>query len=300
MNLNTLRYVVTISEVKNITKAAKILYVSQSSLSQSLQSLEKQLGILLFDRTKSPLEPTYAGLLYIEWAKQVLDSENQLLKRLSDIASDKQRKLTIGLSPQKSIQIFPEIIQEFYSQVSGCTITLEEHPSNELISLLESGKIDLLFDILHPELTSCQSIAIAEERLLIAASDKYKFKSVEGLIYPRIDLKELKEKPIITLASDQYLGKIFKDLFAQLYSFPSIALECRSAEMAHIMVSKGIGITLIPEFSTHYHKYDNVNYYVLNEPKLSRTMGVTYIKSHYLSYDANKLIEIIKNTLLTY
>ena len=70
MNLSTLHYVVKINERQNITKAASDLYISQSALSQNLQAAEKELGTLLFDRTRSPLQPTDAGKIFIDWAKR--------------------------------------------------------------------------------------------------------------------------------------------------------------------------------------------------------------------------------------
>ena len=84
MNLSTLHYIVKINERQNITKAASDLYISQSALSQNLQSIEKELGTLLFDRTHSPLSPTEAGKVFIDWAKRVLDSETEMRHRISD------------------------------------------------------------------------------------------------------------------------------------------------------------------------------------------------------------------------
>ena len=111
MNLNSLHYIVKIYEEQNITKAARDLYISQSALSQNLQTIEKELNTLLFDRTLSPLEPTEAGKIFIDWAKRVLDSENEMRHRISDITKMPNRTLRVGLSPQKSICIFPKFIK---------------------------------------------------------------------------------------------------------------------------------------------------------------------------------------------
>ena len=107
MNLSTLHYVVKINERQNITKAASDLYISQSALSQNLQAAEKELGTLLFDRTRSPLQPTDAGKIFIDWAKRVINSETEMRHRICDITKIPNRTLRIGLSPQKSIHIFP-------------------------------------------------------------------------------------------------------------------------------------------------------------------------------------------------
>ena len=64
MTSRELLYIKTIAEEKNISKAARKLYMAQPSLSQSVQKLEEQLGVALFHRTTSGLTLTYAGECY--------------------------------------------------------------------------------------------------------------------------------------------------------------------------------------------------------------------------------------------
>ena len=64
MNWNQLQYVITIAEEKSITKAAQKLYISQPSLSLSIQALEKETGIPLFERNRGEMKLTYAGSLF--------------------------------------------------------------------------------------------------------------------------------------------------------------------------------------------------------------------------------------------
>ena len=75
MNWNQLEYVVVTAEEKNITRAAKRLFISQPSLSISLSQLEKELGSPVFERQNGGLKLTYTGTLFYEWAKTVLASK---------------------------------------------------------------------------------------------------------------------------------------------------------------------------------------------------------------------------------
>lgn len=68
MNWNQLQYIVTTAQEKSITKAAKKLFISQSSLTLSIQNLERELGVELFERNRGSLALTYAGQLYYDWA----------------------------------------------------------------------------------------------------------------------------------------------------------------------------------------------------------------------------------------
>ncbi|MGL5314367.1 MAG: LysR family transcriptional regulator, partial [Peptostreptococcaceae bacterium] len=72
MNSKKLNYIITISELQSISKAAAQLFISQPSLSNIVSNLEKELGIKLFNRTTNPISLTYAGERYIETAKKIL------------------------------------------------------------------------------------------------------------------------------------------------------------------------------------------------------------------------------------
>ena len=60
MNINKFSYVLAIAEYQNMTKAAEALYISQPALTKSLNLLEAELGVKLFDRNISPIRLTYA------------------------------------------------------------------------------------------------------------------------------------------------------------------------------------------------------------------------------------------------
>ena len=85
MDTKYISYILTIAKLKNMTKAAEELYVSQSSLSQYLSKLEQELGTPLFYRTKWELVPTPAGELYIEACHQVMNVKEQLYRQIKQL-----------------------------------------------------------------------------------------------------------------------------------------------------------------------------------------------------------------------
>ena len=78
MNLQTLRYVVTIEQTGSFSKASQYLYVSQSTLSRAVKELEEQLGIILFHRTNQGVRPTHDGQKFISRASLILQDVAQL------------------------------------------------------------------------------------------------------------------------------------------------------------------------------------------------------------------------------
>src|SRR5262245_40207811 len=74
-----LRYALAIEKHRHFGEASRTCHVTQPTLSQQLQKLEDELGIILFDRTKKPILPTPEGHLFLEQAKVVLREQEKLL-----------------------------------------------------------------------------------------------------------------------------------------------------------------------------------------------------------------------------
>ena len=83
MDVRHLTYIIAIAEQKNMTRAARELFVTQSSLSQHLSRLEKELGTPLFFRARNELALTPAGELYVEAARKVIEQVKDIVYPLS-------------------------------------------------------------------------------------------------------------------------------------------------------------------------------------------------------------------------
>jgi DNA-binding transcriptional LysR family regulator len=296
LNLNILRYVIAVNEEKNFTKAAQKLYVAQPSLSQSIGALEKQLGVQLFYREKTPIEPTAAGDIFLEWAKIMLHSEDKMLTQISAISEGGQRKLIIGASPYRSKSIFLEAIKIFYEKVKNCTIVIYEKPYRELLNILDEGKIDLIADMPQPDTIQYTSIHIADERIFVAADKKYTFNIVADGEYPSIMLSDILDKPFIIIDNAMFLGVTARSIFTKCDAIPNIVMECQSVETAHIMVTSKIGISLIPEiYIKSNNKLPDIGYYVIADMPLSREIAVVYRNDRHLSDDGYIFTQILQN-----
>ena len=73
MNIKQLEYFVDLSQTLNFTKTAQNFYISQTAITKQIQWLEKDLGISLFKRSKKSVELTNEGIIYLPYAKKILD-----------------------------------------------------------------------------------------------------------------------------------------------------------------------------------------------------------------------------------
>ena len=296
MNWNTLRYVVEIAQQRSFSKAARKLYLSQPSLSQSIQALEKELGTPLFDRTQSPVALTYAGELFTAWAQEALHSQEQTVRQIADVAQGTRTHLVVGVSYSRSAYIFAAVMGQFYQRRPLCTVSLLEGTTN---TLAREEHLDLLIDVPHEDSFEEVSILLAEERMLLAIPPQFDcpIQEVPG-DFPKVRLADLAKYPFVVLSEMQMLRRLCVSLCARCGFSPNIVLECLSLQTAHAMVEAGIGITLVPELFARYAVRENqVRYCVIADQPSMRKIAAIYRSDRYLSKDAQVMIELLQQML---
>lgn len=85
IEFNQLEHLVAIAKNKTISKAAEELLISQPGLTRSMQRLEHDLGLSLFDRKKNKIELNENGKLAVEFAKKLLDGREEMIKELTKL-----------------------------------------------------------------------------------------------------------------------------------------------------------------------------------------------------------------------
>lgn len=111
MNLKQIEYITVIAEEKNISRAAKRLKVTQSTLSQGLSNEEHSLGVILFNRSQKGLELTEAGKCYLKAAKEILQIRDKLHHDIRLFSPCAGKHYIIGISSQTGFDLFlPDII----------------------------------------------------------------------------------------------------------------------------------------------------------------------------------------------
>ena len=143
MNMKQALYFKTIAKYGTITAAAKQLYISQPSLSQTLRQIEDEAGTPLFDRSTSPFHLTYAGERYLRAVEAMLEIETQLKEEIESIRRDDGGRLRLGISITRAMQVLPDVIPIFTKAYPNVTIELTEAASASLEGLLQKGQIDL-------------------------------------------------------------------------------------------------------------------------------------------------------------
>lgn len=296
MNLNVLRYVEAVAEEGGFTKAAERLYVAQPSLSQAIRALEKELGTALFDRSGRTVRVTPAGERYLHWARAVLRSEERLRRSLA-AAPDGLRKLNVGASPYRCKALFPKAVSAFCRSYPDCRIEIFDQYQVDALALLDEGKLDLVIDL--PPAGGYGTARVAMERVLISVSERLPLPLKSGGAYPTVQLADLLALPVIWIddakyASPLHLGPILRRLYEEADAVPDVAVECRGAEMAHILSAQGLGFTVISELFMRASALPGLIYCEIAERPLFREVSAIWRQPQGLSADGQAFLRLLR------
>ena len=144
MELKEQRYVCTLAEYGNLTRAADRLYISQPALSIYISNLEKHLGTPLFDREGKKFELTKAGERYVLHARKILEESNQFNEELNMILSDEVGRLRLGISLLRGPWLLPRVLKAFGEKWPHVELTLRQGNIMFLNELLNNHELDMI------------------------------------------------------------------------------------------------------------------------------------------------------------
>ena len=246
MNMKQALYFKTIAQYGTITAAAKQLYISQPSLSQTLRQIEDEVGTPLFDRSTSPFHLTYAGERYLKAVEAMLDIETRLKEEIESIRRDDGGRLRLGISVTRAMQVLPDVIPIFTKSYPNVTIELTEAASASLEGLLQKGQIDLALAALEANEANIADELIEKESIgILAGKDSQLAQLVPSGTPIRL---EMVEKEAFVSLDTSHSSRIIQDRLFRRYNIrPKILLETSSLEVARRVALKSGACMVLPD-----------------------------------------------------
>ncbi|TVQ05399.1 MAG: LysR family transcriptional regulator [Leptolyngbya sp. DLM2.Bin27] len=160
----------------SFSRAAEQLHIERPPLSQRIRALEKRLNVELFDRRQRPLRLTPAGRVFWERAQQALEQMDQAIAQTQRAAKGEIGHLTVGLSSSAANGLFSELLRRFCDRYPSVTIALQELTVEQQLSAIESGQIDIGFEVISPLQLSDRGLewqVVDEESLVVVLPEAH-------------------------------------------------------------------------------------------------------------------------------
>lgn len=149
MNLRSLKYFLAVAEEKNISRAARRLFISQQTLSEAIRRLEEEYHTRLFER-EPHVHLTEAGYYMERFAREVLKKEVVLTNELDSVTKNMRGHIMLGVTPVRARLILPEFLPYFHAKFPHLEISLTIGSYKLLEDQLTKGDLDAILSTLHP------------------------------------------------------------------------------------------------------------------------------------------------------
>ncbi len=292
MTITQLKYVLAVAEHKNFTKAAEKTFVTQPTLSMQIQKIEDELDILIFDRTKKPIELTEIGNKIVIQAKNIVNEAN----RISDIVDQEKGfiggEFKLGIIPTIMPTLLPMFLRNFINKYPKVKLKIEELNTETIIEKLEEGHLDAAIAATPLESENIKERPLYYEPFIAYVTENHRLFKKKSLEVSDLDLTDM------LLLED---GHCFRDGVINLCKAVGnqeedhFSLESGSFETLVKLANEDLGMTLLPYLHTIDYKGKDMEFLKnFKEPSPAREVSLIYHKSELKM----QIIEALRNVIM--
>ena len=289
MELRQLEYFQMASRLRNITRAAERLRVSQPNITVAIKKLEAELGIQLFDRSQKQLALTPEGAVFLNRIELALRNIQDAVLEVNDYKQLQKGTIKIGIPPMMGAYLFPKIFSSFQKKYSHLDIYLHEEGSMSIREQLERDELDFGIIIISGAshnlqllpMTTSQIVACVPENSPLAAKD-------------RLTKEDIAAANVIMLKEGSFLRQTILGKLKEQSITPNIVLESNQVVTIKGLVASGVGISFLLDMVLE--DAPGVKAIPLEVP-LFVDVGLAWKKDRYISKAAQSFIDFCRDTL---
>lgn len=242
MDIRQLRAIVAIVDAGGVTRAAEELHVAQPSLSQTVRTLERELGVEIFQRVGRRLVLSAAGEVLVGPARQVLRDLDTVTASVAEVKGLAGGHLDLVALPTLAVDPVAKLVGAFRVAYPQVTVRLAEpEGSAELIERLEDGRSEVGLTELPVANRKLESRALAIQDLLAVRPPGSP--QAEGGV---MNVRQLAGVPLITTPVGTSSRALLDGALARAALEPVIAVETQQREALLPLVLAGAGTALLP------------------------------------------------------
>ena len=295
MTLQELRYVVALADTGHFGHAAKLCFVSQSTLSSGLKKLEKTLGVILFDRSLKHVLPTAVGQEIAESARTVIKEADHVLELAKFAHDPKSRKVSLGVIPTLGPYYLPHAITLMHEKFPKLKLLLREEMTPRILARLADGSMDAGLLALPVKDSNLEVLPLFVEPFLAAVPSDHPLVKVK-----EVSINDLAKAGLLLLEE----GHCLRDQALEachLEGLENEEIRATSLETLRHLVALGLGVTLLPVMAggsgTTIPSGKQVVLRPLASPGASRTICLAWRRRSPIADTMESLARSLKESL---
>ncbi|WP_432362604.1 LysR family transcriptional regulator [Sporosarcina sp. UB5] len=287
--LDLYRVFCIVGKNKSFSGAAKELFMTQPAVSQSIMQLERELDTRLFNRTPKGVTLTNEGSLLLEYVNSAINLIEIGEEKIAEFKNLTTGELRIGVGDTISKYFLLPHLESFRSRFPNIKLKIENGTTDELISFLKSGQVDIVIcnlPVSDPTLNVTPCLDIHDT---FVYGDKYR-----KLLARQIDFQELTKLPLIFLEPSSNSRKYVEDYLSTKGVTISPEFELGSHDLVVEFARMNMGIACVTrEFTEHYLESGILHEVQLTEQIPHRSIGICSLKSVPLSPASTRFWELV-------
>ncbi|MGG4145927.1 LysR substrate-binding domain-containing protein [Paenibacillus algorifonticola] len=283
MELLQLQYFITVARLEHMTEAAQSLHVTQSSLSKTIQRLEENLGVPLFDRVGRKLRLNEYGNRFLQRAERALFELEQGRQELSDLSSPEHGALKLAVTAASTL---PHILREFRKKRPNLQFHVQMLTTQEMVMLLHRGEVDFCLSSPPIDGGDIECEIVFMDPILVAVPLGHRLADRSS-----ISLIELRNESFVGVKKGYGTRDLVDSVCESVGFAPSYVYEGNEPARLSALVEAEIGIAFIP--STARNSREAIKYLQVENHELVREIALLRHRTRYLSRAALEFREVV-------
>ncbi|RMG50293.1 MAG: LysR family transcriptional regulator [Gammaproteobacteria bacterium] len=286
MDIDNLRAFVEVADLGSFSRAAERLHLTQPAVSKRIAALEEALDVQLFDRVGRGITLTEAGRTLLEGARRILASVEDTRTRIDNLSGEVAGRLRLATSHHIGLHRLPEPLRTFTRRWPKVELDIEFMDSEEACREVARGTREMAIVTLpaRPDEALNTETIWPDPLVPVAAPDHPLTRAC------RLDLPSLAEHAAILPGTGTFTRGIIDDAFGRAGIRPRVMMETNYLETIRMMVSIGLGWSVLPRTMTG----DGVVELRVAGVSLDRQLGLVTHRRRELSNAARAFAEILR------
>ena len=289
MELRQLEYFQMASRLRNITRAAERLRVSQPNITVAIKKLEAELGIQLFDRSQKQLSLTPEGAVFLNRIELALRNIQDAVLEVNDYKQLQKGTIKIGIPPMMGAYLFPKIFSSFQKRYSHLEIFLHEEASMSIREQLERDELDFGIIIISGASHNLQLLPMSNSQIVCCVPETSPLARKKS-----ISLQDVADSSMVMLKEGSFLRQLILGKLEDEGIKPNIVLESNQVGTLKGLVASGVGLAFLLDMVVE--GTPGVKAIPLSDP-LFVDVGLAWKKDRYISKAAQSFIDFCKEIL---
>lgn len=290
MELRQIYYALEVAKEKNFSKAANNLFITQSNISQQINSLEQELDAKLFVRDQHGVKLTEDGKKFCINAQKIVDEIDNLMISFNKNTNIDKEIIKIAVFPFANKVGITSVITDFFNINANLLMSIKVADNYDAYYGLESGVLDFAIVKIRPEEKSSkyEYVFLSEEKLCLLVNKDNRLANKKT-----IKAEELSELPLLMADSSSSIyndvRKVYKELGA---SFNVIFETTNDIELLNEMIANNYGVTIATESSAISTQNSKIKAIVIESP-IKFSTYIVYPKDKQYNGIYKKFIEYV-------